>query len=431
MKRILVVSPRFPPSNAADMHRVRQSLPYFRRLGWEPTVLSVEARLCEMPLDPWLETTVPAGTRVVHTGAADVRTTRRFGIGSFDVRVLPYLARSGSRLLATEPFDLVFFSTTAFLVMRLGPYWRRRFGVPYVLDMQDPWLSDYYDRPGAPPPPGGRLKHGVAHWLARACEPATMRAAAHVVSVSPAYPAMLRRRYPEMDAERFTVLPFGAPEADVERLRQLPVPQDIFDPADGFQHWVYVGRAGGDMELSLTALFTALARARQAEPDVYDRVRLHFVGTDYAPAGRERETVAPLAAACGVGDLVRERPLRVPYAEALQAMLDADALLMPGSDDPGYTASKLYPTILARKPLLAVFHEQSSVLDVLRETGAGVGGGFGDGETAAALASRIGAAWFGPQAWKQVPETDWTAFEPYTAREMARRLAHVFDGAAR
>ena len=427
---MLVVSPRFAPTNAADMHRVRQSLPYLAEFGWEPTVLAVEPAECEMPTDPWLAETVPAGTRVVRTGAVPVRWTRRLGLGHFDLRALPLLARAGSRLLARERFDVVYLSTTAFATMALGPYWRARFGVPYVLDLQDPWRTDYYAAPGAPPPPGGRLKHAAAQAVARALEPATVRRAAHIVSVSPAYPDVLRARYPGLDPGRFTVLPFGAPEADFDVLRARPVRQTVFDPEDGHEHWVYVGRAGGDMALALRALFLALAEARRTDPERVGRLRLHFVGTDYAPEGRARETVAPVAAACGVGDLVRERPLRVPYAEALQCLLDADALVMPGSDDPGYTASKLYPVILANKPLLAVFHEQSTVLGVLRETRAGVGVGFRADEPAEAVAARIGEAWFAPRAFEAPPETDWAAFAPYSAREMTRRQCRVFDLAA-
>ena len=42
-----------------------------------------------------------------------------------------------------------------------------------------------------------------------------------------------------------------------------------------------------------------------------------------------------------------------------------DALFMPGSDDPAYTASKIYPYLLTRKPLLAIFNAESPALAVL------------------------------------------------------------------
>jgi hypothetical protein len=426
MRRILIVCPQFVPVNSADMHRVRQCLPYLRAFGWEAVVLAIDARRCEAPIDPLLQQTVPSDVRVVRTGALAQAFTRRFGLGNVDLRALPFIAAAGSRLLARERFDLVFFSTTAFSLAALGPRWHRRFGVPFVMDLQDPWLSDYYDRPGAPAPPGGSLKYALSRRLAATLEPYTMRHVARVISVSPAYPVDLQRRYGWMRPEQFSVIPFGAAEVDFELLARSRVSQPVFDPRDGYEHWVYVGRAGGDMAFALTALFSALRSAREADPGRFAGLRLHFVGTDYAPGARARKTVEPIAQACGVDDLVSELPHRLPYFQALQCLLDAQALIVPGSDDPGYTASKLFPYILAKRPLLAIFHEQSSVMDVLRRTGAGVAIGFRTGEPVGDVATRIQTAWLGGPV-RRVPSTDWGVFEQYTAREMTRRLCAVFD----
>jgi hypothetical protein len=65
--------------------------------------------------------------------------------------------------------------------MALGPRWKRQFGVPYVLDFQDPWLSDYYDEHPSVRPPGGRLKYGFSRWLAGRMEPAAVREGRHAL----------------------------------------------------------------------------------------------------------------------------------------------------------------------------------------------------------------------------------------------------------
>ena len=427
MRRVLIVSPRFAPSNAADSHRVRQSLPYYREAGWEPTVLAVDPAEVSAPQDALLLRTIPDDVEVVRTGALPRRWTQRVGVGSLEARALVPLARAGARLLRARPFDLVFFSTTALNLSALGPRWQKAFEVPFVVDIQDPWASDYYDQDGAPEPPGGPLKYNLSQMAARRCEPYVLRRAAHILSVSPAYPRDLVARYPWLDLNRFTVLPFGAPERDFEVLRDTRVHNPVFDPDDGLEHWVYVGRAGGDMDFALNALFQALAWARNETPDRYRRVRLHFVGTSYAEGGRAKPTVAPVADRHGVGDLVEERPHRVPYFQALQTLLDADALIVPGSDDPGYTASKLYPYILAKKPLLAVFHEDSTVVDVLRGTGAGVVATFGGKDGTGEVARRVKEMWFERPLTR--PTTDWDMFSPYTARSLTYSQAKVFDSA--
>jgi len=58
---------------------------------------------------------------------------------------------------------------------------------------------------------------------------------------------------------------------------------------------------------------------------------------------------------------------RIPYFESLYLLKKADILVVPGSIDTSYTASKIYSYILASKPLLAVFHKDSSVLNVLED----------------------------------------------------------------
>ena len=180
------------------------------------------------------------------------------------------------------------------------------------------------------------------------------------------------------------------------------------------------------MELALRALFLALRRARERDPGRFARVRLHFIGTNYA-AGRDAvEMVAPIAAACGVGDLVLERPERVGYFESLQCLLDADALVVPGSSDPGYTASKIYPYILARRPLLAVFHENSSVVDVIRRARAGTVVTFTSRDDSERISERLLQQWFDPYPPAR-PQTDWDAFSAHGARAMTRSLCAAFD----
>ena len=240
----------------------------------------------------------------------------------------------------------------------------------------------------------------------------------------------IQKRYPDVPARNFTILPFGAPELDFAALENLRVSQSAFDPADGKEHWVYIGRGGQDMAFAVRAFFTALKRYADENPNLSERLRLHFIGTDYAPRDRARKTIEPLARECGVEKLVSEQTDRLPYFETLRCLSDADALFIPGSDDSGYTASKLYPYVLAKKPMLAVFHESSSVVEILRETKAGCVVTFGDEKNLAEVADEIYQQWFA--CWPlPVPATDWNAFAPYTARSMTGKLCEVFDSAVR
>jgi hypothetical protein len=428
-RRVLIVSPHFPPINAADHQRVRISLPYLQEFGWEATVLAVHPNSDEGTYDPLLLQTVPEHIAVVQTGALPLQLTRRIGFGALGWRCLPYIARIGDRLLRQGQIDLVYFSTTVFLTMALGQWWHRRHGVPYVLDFQDPWLSDYYKKFPNSSPPGGRLKYGISQITARQFEPSTVRQASHTICVSAEYAKTLCDRYPDLRKEDFTTLPFGASESDFKLLPTLAIQQNIFDPSDGKHHWVYVGRGGDDMGLAVRALFAAIQSNRAQNPSLWQSIQLHFVGTSYAPKDQAVKTIEPLAQEFGIGDLVIEITDRISYFEALQTLVDSDAILLIGSNDPSYTASKLYPCILAQKPILAVFHEQSSVVEILRACNAGKVVTFNSTDTVEALGQRgqdqLNWLLSRPKAYK--PDTNWLAFQPYTAREMTRKQCAIFD----
>ncbi|MEM7727615.1 MAG: hypothetical protein AAF208_14810 [Cyanobacteria bacterium P01_A01_bin.45] len=428
-KRILIVSPHFPPINAPDHQRIRMSLPYFQEFGWDASVLTVDPNHVEALQDPLLLKTVPSEIPVTRTSALPLNLTRRFGLGSLGLRSLPYLQKTGDRLLAEKKFDLVYFSTTIFPSMILGLRWYRRFNIPYILDFQDPWLSDYYKQPDSPKPPGGHFKYGFSQLQAKFLEPKAVSQVSHIISVSPAYPLTLQQRYPHLSSEQFTVLPFGAPEVDFERLASLNVKQSIFDPRDGKRHWVYVGRGGKDMDMSLRSLFTAIKSQRQENPHLWDSIKLHFVGTSYAPKSLAVKTVEPIAQELGISDLVSEHPCRIPYFEALQILSDSDAILMIGSDDPSYTASKLYPCILARKPIFAIFHDRSSVVDILRQCQAGKAVTFTSDNQPSELIDKIKnqLEWLQSLAKGFQPTTNWEAFKPFTAREMTFKQCQIFD----
>jgi hypothetical protein len=74
----------------------------------------------------------------------------------------------------------------------------------------------------------------------------------------------------------------------------------------------------------------------------------------------------PIAESEGVADLVSETPQRIPYLEALGLLRKADTILLIGSDEPHYTASKIFPALLAGRPCLALFHRASSAHESLK-----------------------------------------------------------------
>lgn len=419
MKRVLIISPHFPPVNAPDMQRVRVSLPYFVEAGWEVTVLTVADPTPTAPLEPELEATVPAGVRVERAHCFSRRWTARLGVNNVALRSLPFLFLAGCRLLMDRRHDVVYFSTTMFIVLPLGRVWKMLSGVPYVIDLQDPWVSDYYDRPDAPRPPGG-WKYRLAQGLARPLEGWTMRGAAHVIAVSQSYLDTLRVRHPQLRATPATELPFGSPDPDLLLAAARRKSRAPLLPAGGLR-LAFAGALGPGQLAAVEVFFAALAEVRRSGLSV----STHFFGTSYSPQGRPA-TLA-LAAQYGLSDCVHESPGRLRYFDALQVTLEADANLLFGSTDLPFTPSKMLALLAAGRPVLSLASAGSAMTGRLAELNQSCVTFPADGPRGAAVGET--AAWLRDLAAGRIASAGQTALERYSARAMAARQMAVLAGA--
>lgn len=366
MRSLLIVSPHFPPLNAPDMQRVRMSLPYYRACGWEPIVLCVGDEWQQGTREPELERTYPQDITVIRSRALSPRWTRLLGLRNTGLRCWLYFLFAGSKIIRREKIDLVFFSTTQFALFPLGRIWRMLHGVPYVFDMQDPWRTDYYSRPGARRPPGG-WKYQFARITAWLLERWSFGRVAGVMSVSPNYLEDLRQRYPSLATVPAAVIHFGASRHDLLEAMRLPVSIHSIAPKSSEVHFVYTGAAGPVVPHAMRVLLEGLKRYRQLHPVEACRLRFHFLGTSYVAAGQGTNTILPLAENYGVADQVEEVPHRLGHLECLKLQRDADVLLLPGSSDLAYSPSKIYPYFLADRPILGIVFKQSVMAKILRD----------------------------------------------------------------
>lgn len=364
MKRVLIISPHFPPVNAPDCQRVRMSLSYYRKFGWDPVVLAVDPRHRPDWRDETLLAVLPADVPVHYCQSLPLGLTEWFGIQNMGLRSAPFISRTGLKLLKEQPFDLVFFSTTQYLVTPLGRIWRRKTGVPYVIDVQDPWRSDYYERPGAPTPPGG-WKYQFARFTAWLFEEKTFRDAAGFISVSHHYLRELAQRYAWFGGRPQVVIPFAGPQADFDFLQAHPAPCSISLQPAGCLHWVSAGSLGPSFSHALRVLCAGLRRLREKDPALAVRLRFHFIGTSYAPPDRASSLAKAIAEEYEVGDLVTESTSRIGYLDSLRLIQSADGLILLGSDDIAYSPSKIYPYYMTGRPILALAHHGSLLADLV------------------------------------------------------------------
>ena len=356
-----MVSPHFPPDSSAAAHRVRLLAPHLEDAGWRPTVVTLTPDAYEGRLDPALAALVPPSLDVVRCRPWDARRTRALGIGDLGLRAFTALRRTCADLLARDRYHALFVTIYPVYPALLGPLLKRRFRVPFVLDYQDPWVGTWGLTVGGGPGGAVDFKSRASRRLGQMLEPLAVHAADAITAVSASTYEDVLARIPASPI--CAAMPLGWEPDDFEG---PTVANPFFDPADGHVNLCYVGTLLPKGAGTLHALLGATRLLRDREPAMYARVRLWFIGTSNQSHGAAEPRVLPAARSAGVEDVVTEIPLRIGYAEALTVLRQSSGILLLGSSEPHYTASKLYPALLARRPLLALYHEQSSVVDVLR-----------------------------------------------------------------
>jgi glycosyltransferase involved in cell wall biosynthesis len=421
-RRVAIVSPYFPPSTLAGVHRARHLATHLPAAGWTPVVICVDEAFHEEKLDPGLAALVPDTVEIIKVRALSPRLTRTIGLGEISLRAWRPLRAAVFRALTSRKVDAVLITGSPFYPMLLAPRIKRGFAVPLILDFQDPWVSTW----GARQP--WNSKAGLSHRLAKTLEPRALRGADFVTSVSDTQNAEMAARYSWLDPRRMASIPIGGDPDDFAAMRKSPPAEGSTDLDRQFINLSFVGAFMPRSGELVRALFRSFRRLRAGRPSLAARIRLNFIGTSNQPNEFKTCCVRPLAEAEGVAEFVREIPQRLPYLRALNVLARSDALLLIGSDEPHYTASKIYPGLMSGRPFLSLFHRASSAHHILSAAGGGVALAFSNAEELAALEGPLSEALHRVvTAPASLDAPDPSAYAPYEARETARRFGDIFD----
>jgi len=432
LKRLLFVSPHYPPDGAAGTHRARVLAPYLPRHGWRPTVLTVNREAYEGSLDLELEQMADDGVEVIRASALSATWTRRLGVGDLGLRALPGLRSAARRELARGDYDAIYVTTYPIYPALLAPSLKREFGVPFVLDLQDPWVGAWGASVGPGTAGAPNLKSRISRTVAAVIERRVVPHADALTSVSSELLDSLRATYPVLETRPSLELPIGLDPRDIELASSQPAHNPFFDSADGMCHVSYVGTLLPLAMDVVRVLFEGVRELRRTDPALAARLRLHFIGTSNQaqPGGPERARM--IAREMGIGDLVTEHPARVPFAAALRAQLASTALLILGSTEARYTASKVAPALASGRPILAIAHAHSDALRQLRDANDATVQVIGFDDPASVRAcvepvSQVLREWLRVSPTSRPPAERLAMMSALTAPVLAGRLAGLLD----
>lgn len=360
-RTVALVSGHFVPSNLVGAQRARLWSRYLPEFGWTPIVVTGDPAEYEERPDPDLERLVAPGLRVIHASTFSTRPIRV--VGDIGLRSFLGCYKAVAALARRREIDFVLVTIPSNYLALVGRLIHRRYGLPYGIDYQDPWVSG----------PGGFFsKAGASQSFARLLEPWAVRDAALITGMAPGYVAGMLERNPDVRTRAtLAYMPMGTAPEDFDLVPALGRKPFLFDPDDGNFHMIYAGALLPAGIVVLDAFLEGLKVLRQHSPEIGRRLRVHFVGTGSSPDDPEGYRVLPRAREAGVEDMVDEHPRRIGYVDTLNHLTKSSGILVLGSTERHYTPSKVFQGMLSRRPVFALLHAESTAVEMIRTARAG------------------------------------------------------------
>ena len=353
-KRLLIIYPHWPPSNLAGVHRSRLIANFLPEFDWKPTVLTVRSEFYEEPPDPDLCRTVAEHVKVHHANAFRVGNRFRL-VGDIGLRSFFQLWRAALKLIKQERPDFIWIPIPSFYVALLGRLLHAKTGIPYGIDYIDPWVRPLH-------PSQNRLSRaGLSLLFAKILEPIAVRKASLVSGVSrPYYEPVLERNFRKR-AVVDVAMPYGFdPNDHILEPNNLDLLWE-----DNTEAWVYAGAYLPKSALFFEHLFSAV-KAMRNRGAWSENVRMYFVGTGHYRG----KGISDFARQFDLQDIVVEQRERFPFLRVQRFLRNAARVLLIGSVDQHYTASKTFQCVLSKRPVLAILHHESTAANFLTDSNA-------------------------------------------------------------
>lgn len=361
VKKILIISPHYPPSNLAAVHRTRLFAQHLPLLGWDPIILTVHENYYEEELDWNLHKLLPPHQKIEKVNA--FKNTKPRIIGDIGLRAFFQLRKKALQIIKEKQIDLVYIPIPSFYTSLIGPYLKRKTGVRFGIDYIDPWVHQF---------PGSEKifsRHWISTQLAKLLEPRALKNISFITGVSEGYYKGVLDRNPHLKTScLFGAMPYGGEKKDHDAIKEINLAPYLFEKNNKLQ-FVYAGAMLPRAFEPLEILFNTIS----ANQKLFKDIEFHFIGTGKTPNDPEGFTIRPFAEKHGLWKKqVFEYPKRIPYLDVLIHLDNADAVFILGSTESHYTPSKTFQGVLSEKPIFAMLHFQSTAASILEETNAGI-----------------------------------------------------------
>jgi hypothetical protein len=361
MKNILLISYHGPPKENIGAIRINKFLKYLPNFGYQPYILSGGNEYYDSPfvfrpkyLDPYiilkyLYKIITSNNNNYFITKYNLNQNKPKGLfplsesrmpDKFLFWILPAVIL-GKRLISKISFELIYSSSGPPSSAIVASFLQKHSGLPWIAEFRDLWSDNPYD-----------LRKPLIHKIDSKIEIKTLHNCSAIVTVSEPLKEILARKY----NKNIYIIHNGYDEDDYPNEINLTEKFTIT-----YTGKIYPGKRDP------SALFNAVAEMHKEniiQPNIFE-IRFY---------GKELDQINYLKTKYNVDNYVNINGY-LTYKESLKKQKESWLLLLLEWNDPlakGTLTGKLFEYIGARRPILCICYENSSIKTVLSKTGSGI-----------------------------------------------------------
>lgn len=329
---ILVIATYFPPSGGVGVFRITKFVKYLQKFGYNVTVATVADKY-NINKD---ESLMKNFTSNIKIHRLDFHSKKE---STLSIKFYFAIRKNIKRIIEVSNPEKVLITGGPFYILPIGRYIKENFGIPYILDLRDPWSTQKRL--------SNNLKSKMRYTVDNFLESYTFNQASAIITVNDTMTNELCEKYPRLKNKIYSITngfdPDDFKEIKPKKFKKFTI--------------IYTGK------FSVSAGFRNPENLFKAIKNLVDK----DYDIDFIHIGQQEEKIIELALKYGLKKHCKFLGF-MPYLKVLEYCKGANILVVISGKEKSEQTGKIFDYIGCNKPVLAITNKNNELYKICKHS---------------------------------------------------------------